>query len=85
MTRVSRGMGLGGGFCLGGLLFCEGCFASFAVLGPFTNGPYDWPSIVVHERPVRVGFPIYRVGCCLYIRMGWVFFVGWSVWLWENG
>ena len=24
----------------GGLSFCEGRFASFAVLGPFTNGPY---------------------------------------------
>ena len=35
-----RGMGLSGGFCLGSLSFCEGRFASFAVLGPFTNGPY---------------------------------------------
>ena len=34
------GLGWRGGFGLGGLYFCEGRFASFAVLGPFSNGPY---------------------------------------------
>ena len=28
-------------FVLGSLSFCEGRFASFAALGPFTNGPYE--------------------------------------------
>ena len=27
---------------LGSLSFCEGRFASFAVVGPFSNGPYGW-------------------------------------------
>ena len=34
------------GFGLGGLYFCEGRFASFAVLGPFTNGPYGVGSLL---------------------------------------
>ena len=39
---VAEGCGRAGGFGLGSLSFCEGRFASFAVLGPFTNGPYEW-------------------------------------------
>ncbi len=41
---VSR-IGSGCGFGLERLLFCEGRFASFTVLGPFTNGPYENPDL----------------------------------------
>ena len=31
---------MAGWFLFGDLYFCEGRFASFAVVGPFSNGPY---------------------------------------------
>ena len=58
-----RGMGLSGGFVWGVFVFAKVCWAgfkpapTFAVLGPFTNGPYGWRSLcwvgvlVVYRTP----------------------------------
>ena len=55
MTRVSRGMGLSGGFGLGSLCFCEGALR-------FLRGAW-----AVHERPLRGAFS-FLVGVVVVYR-----------------
>ena len=49
---------------LGSLSFCEGRFASFAALGPFSNGPYGVAGLVFSDGGCGMVVPMFAKGVC---------------------
>ena len=58
------GFGMAGGFVWGVFLSAKVRFASFAVLGPFSNGPYGMAVLVFSDGGCGMVVPMFAKGVC---------------------